>query len=573
VVRKLWDSFEDDAFLRDRESGVFFDPGRLHHTGHEGEHFKVKGPLNVPRSPQGHPVIVQAGQSDDGRGLAAATAEVIFTAHQRLDTAQEFYRDIKARARGMGRDPDHVLVMPGVSPFVGRTEAEARAKYERLTGLILEQDGSRLLNALTGGTLDLKGCDLDGPLPPAPPTEGMKSRQALIRQIADENGFTIRQLYQWVASARGHFTLSARSDPVADTLQEWFENEAADGFNILPPLAAQPAQLTSWDLVIPELQRRGLFRTAYEAARCVRPGLCPIRQPTRGRPRRGAGGGSDRIMSVKGINPPLIARASQSPRSAARPGRRPRCGRRRRGYGLVLILLALGRWRAPKIGSAPRCSPPGRRHHGGALARHVERALLTTSQQPAARRPRLRRGRGARRAARAVHGPDRGVERVLDPMLQFFRQTSALALYPVFILLLGLGETSKVFVIFWATLFPILLSTIGGVKEVDRKLIEMAATFGAPRLTIFRRVVLPASVPSIFVGLRLSATTALLLLIAAEMIGANKGLGFQVMNAQYNFQIPLMFAAILLLALLGLAANGALVALQRRLCRWADPAR
>ncbi|GLK66146.1 ABC transporter permease subunit [Paracoccus kondratievae] len=165
------------------------------------------------------------------------------------------------------------------------------------------------------------------------------------------------------------------------------------------------------------------------------------------------------------------------------------------------------------------------------------------------------------------------VERALDPILQLFRQTSALALYPVFILLLGLGETSKIFVIFWATLFPVLLATIGGVKEVDRKLIEMARTYGATPLAVFRRVILPASVPSIFVGLRLSATTALLLLIAAEMIGANKGLGFQVMNAQYNFQIPLMFASIFLLAGLGLVANFILVALQNRLCRWAAPVR
>ena len=161
------------------------------------------------------------------------------------------------------------------------------------------------------------------------------------------------------------------------------------------------------------------------------------------------------------------------------------------------------------------------------------------------------------------------VERALDPILQLFRQTSALALYPVFILLMGLGEASKVFVIFWATIFPTLLATIGGVKEVDRKLVEMAESYGASQLTVFRRVVLPASVPSIFVGLRLSATTALLLLIAAEMIGANKGVGFQVMNAQFNFQIPLMFAAILLLAGLGLAANALLVTLQTRLCRWA----
>ena len=160
------------------------------------------------------------------------------------------------------------------------------------------------------------------------------------------------------------------------------------------------------------------------------------------------------------------------------------------------------------------------------------------------------------------------IERALDPILQFFRQTSALALYPIFILLLGLGETSKVFVIFWATLFPILLATIGGVKQVDVKLVEMAKVYGASQLTIFRRVVLPWALPQIFVGLRLSATTSLLLLIAAEMIGANQGVGFQVMNAQYNFQIPLMFAAILLLALMGLSANFILETLQKRLCRW-----
>ena len=263
VVRKLWDSFEDDAFIRDKARGVFYDPARLHAAHHEGEHFRVEGPLNVSRSPQGHPVIVQAGQSEDGRRLAAATAEVIFTAHQRLDTAQEFYRDIKARARGLGRDPGHILIMPGVSPFIGRTAAEAREKYDRLTSLILEEDGIALLNGLAGGTLDLTGADLDGPLPPLVQTEGNRSRQALIRWIADENGFTIRELYQWIASARGHFTVVGTPSQIADTLQEWFENEGADGFNILPPWL--PAGLTDFvDLVIPELQRRGLFRTAYE---------------------------------------------------------------------------------------------------------------------------------------------------------------------------------------------------------------------------------------------------------------------------------------------------------------------
>ncbi|WP_320200427.1 LLM class flavin-dependent oxidoreductase [Agrobacterium sp. rho-13.3] len=263
VVKSLWDSFEDDAFTRDVDSGVFYDPSKLHEANHRGEHFQVRGPLNVSRSRQGHPVIVQAGQSDDGRGLAAATAEVIFTAHQHLETAQEFYRDIKARARGYGRDPNHILVMPGVSPFVGRTLAEAQEKYERLTSLILEEDGVGLLNGFTGGTLDLSGYDLDGPLPELPSTEGMKSRQALIRQIADENNFSIRQLYQWIASARGHYTIVGTPETIADMLQEWFENEAADGFNILPPWL--PTALDDFvDLVIPELQRRGLFRTEYE---------------------------------------------------------------------------------------------------------------------------------------------------------------------------------------------------------------------------------------------------------------------------------------------------------------------
>lgn len=263
VVRKLWDSFEDDIFIRNKASGDFYDRDKLHPADHKGEHFKVQGPLNVPRSPQGHPVIVQAGQSEDGRALAAATAEVIFTAHQHLSTAQEFYRDIKRRARELGRNPDHILVMPGVAPFVGRTDEEARAKYDALTSLIRDEDGVSLLNGLTGGTLDLTGYDLDAPLPPAPPTEGMKSRQALIRQIADENDFTIRQLFQWVATARGHYTIVGSVSRIADVLQEWFENEGADGFNILPPWL--PTGLNDFvDLVIPELQRRGLFRTEYE---------------------------------------------------------------------------------------------------------------------------------------------------------------------------------------------------------------------------------------------------------------------------------------------------------------------
>jgi FMN-dependent oxidoreductase (nitrilotriacetate monooxygenase family) len=263
TVKALWDSFEDDAFIRDKATGRFYDRAKLHDTDHRGKHFSIKGPLNVPRSEQGYPVIVQAGQSEDGRRLAAATAEVIFTAHQSLASAQSFYRDIKARVRAGGRNPDHVLVMPGVAPFVGRTAAEARAKYQQLNDLILPEDGVALLNSLAGGTLDLRGYPLDGPLPPSTETEGMKSRQALIRQIADEHAFTIRELYQWIATARGHYTVVGSAADVADQLEEWFLNEAADGFNILPPWL--PGALDDFvDLVIPELQRRGLFRSAYE---------------------------------------------------------------------------------------------------------------------------------------------------------------------------------------------------------------------------------------------------------------------------------------------------------------------
>lgn len=159
-------------------------------------------------------------------------------------------------------------------------------------------------------------------------------------------------------------------------------------------------------------------------------------------------------------------------------------------------------------------------------------------------------------------------ESFVDALLQLFRQTSALAIYPIFILLFGLGETSKITIICWAAFFPLLLNTISGVKLVDPRQIEMVRVFGASKAQLFRRVVLPAAAPSIFVGLRLSATMSLLLLVAAEMIGAKSGLGFLIINAQYNFEIPLMFAAIVVLALIGLLANGVLLALQRFICRW-----
>lgn len=263
VVKKLWDSWEDDAFVRDKSSGVFYDQSKVHDIEHQGQYFQVKGALNIARPPQGHPVIVQAGQSEPGKELAARSAEVVFTARQSLVDAQAFYRDVKSRMLRYGRHPDELKIMPGVAPFIGRTEAEAQAKYQALNDLIRPEDGLALLNALSGNTLDLSQYSLDAPLPELPDTQGMVSRQSLIRQIAREHNFTLRQLYQWVASARGHWTLIGTPTQIADQLQLWFENEAADGFNILPPTT--PGGLDDFvDLVIPELQRRGLFRTRYE---------------------------------------------------------------------------------------------------------------------------------------------------------------------------------------------------------------------------------------------------------------------------------------------------------------------
>ncbi|MEF9956869.1 MAG: LLM class flavin-dependent oxidoreductase [Acinetobacter sp.] len=262
LIKKLWDSWEDDAFLHDKASGVFYDAEKVHNPNHKGKYYSVKGALNVPRTPQGYPVIVQAGQSGPGRDLAARYAEVIFTANQKLEDAQEFYRDVKGRLAKYGRSTDELLILPGVSAFVGRTEEEARAKYQQLTDLIHPEAGLALLSGLSGG-IDFTGYDLDGPFPELAEGQGMVSRPALIADIAKKNNFSIRQLYEWVAGARGHWQLIGTPEQIVDQLQEWFENEAADGFNILPP--STPAGLNDFiELVVPELQRRGLFRTEYE---------------------------------------------------------------------------------------------------------------------------------------------------------------------------------------------------------------------------------------------------------------------------------------------------------------------
>ncbi|WP_069866814.1 MULTISPECIES: LLM class flavin-dependent oxidoreductase [Pseudomonas] len=262
VALGLWDGFADDAFLRDKASGRYFDPAKLHISDHQGEHYRVRGPLNQPRPPQGYPVLVQAGSSEPGKELAARTAEVVFTAQQTLQDAQAFYADLKGRLARYGREPDELKVMPGLSPVLGRTQAEAEDLYAELQDLIEPQLGLALLSGMAGG-LDLSAYPLDGPLPELPPSNAMKSRQALFIELARRESLSIRQLYLKVAGARGHCTLVGGPRQIADHLEQWFTSGAADGFNIMPPLL--PDGLDSFvDLVVPELQKRGLFRREYQ---------------------------------------------------------------------------------------------------------------------------------------------------------------------------------------------------------------------------------------------------------------------------------------------------------------------
>lgn len=262
VVKKLWDSWEDDAFVRDQESGIYFDVDKLHVPNHKGDHFSVRGPLNVARPPQGYPVIIQAGSSEDGKDLAAQTAEVIFTAQQTLAEGQAFYADVKGRLAHYGRSPDELKIMPGVFPVIGKTEQEAKDKFDHIQSLIDPQIGLGLLSGLLSN-VDLTSYPLDGPLPDLPGTDLAKSRFQLLTDLAQRESLTIRQLYLAIAGARGHRQILGTPSQIADQLEEWFVNDAADGFNIMPPYL--PGGLDEFvDLVIPELQHRGLFRTEYE---------------------------------------------------------------------------------------------------------------------------------------------------------------------------------------------------------------------------------------------------------------------------------------------------------------------
>jgi FMN-dependent oxidoreductase (nitrilotriacetate monooxygenase family) len=264
VVRGLWDSWEPDAFVRDKESGLFFDPTKLHILNHQGDYFRVQGPLNVPPSPQGYPVMVQAGASDEGRELAAETAEIVFAASASIDDAKEFYKDVKSRMAKYGRPPSDLKIMPGFNPIVGKTLEEAQAKHERLQDLIPPAVGLRMLSHYMG--YDLTGYPEDEPLPelggrPA----GRTTRADLLAGIAKRENLTLRQLYKRVAGARGHFQIVGTSGSIVDTMQEWVETGAADGFNVMP--STFPEGLTDFvEMVMPELRRRGLFRKAYQGA-------------------------------------------------------------------------------------------------------------------------------------------------------------------------------------------------------------------------------------------------------------------------------------------------------------------
>jgi FMN-dependent oxidoreductase (nitrilotriacetate monooxygenase family) len=260
VVRGLWDSFEDDAYVRDAQSGVYLDPAKMHSLDHRGEHFEIAGPLNLTRSPQGHPVLIQAGSSGPGMNLAARVAEVVFTAQQDIETAQAFYRDLKTQVVAHGRDPHHCLVMPGVMPILGATDAEAQARFERLQQWN-DLDAALLLVGDRLGQ-DVSGFDLDKPLPDLPLPENMKSRAKLLLDMSHRDGLTLRQICHLAAGARGHKILVGTPQRVADELIAWFEGEAADGFNLMP--ANFPEGLDMFvDGVLPILRQRGLFRQAY----------------------------------------------------------------------------------------------------------------------------------------------------------------------------------------------------------------------------------------------------------------------------------------------------------------------
>ncbi|MEU4625112.1 LLM class flavin-dependent oxidoreductase [Actinoplanes sp. NPDC023801] len=264
VATKLWDSWADDAVVADKEAGVHADAAKVRAINHRGRYFRVDGPLNVPRSPQGYPLLVQAGSSEDGKQFAARYAEAVFTAQQTLGEAQHFYRDLKQRAAALGRDPDGIKILPGIVPVIGDTEAQARELDAELERLISPEYAKRQLAERFN--LDPDDLHLDRPLPADLPAEdeieGAKSRYTLIVELARRENLTVRQLIGRLGGGRGHRTFAGTPVQVADTIEEWFDSGAADGFNIMP--AVLPSGLITFvEKVVPILRERGRFRSEY----------------------------------------------------------------------------------------------------------------------------------------------------------------------------------------------------------------------------------------------------------------------------------------------------------------------
>ncbi len=264
VVTGLWDSWDDDAIIRDRETGRYIDPAKLHVLNHKGAHFSVRGPLNVARPPQGYPIIAQAGSSEPGRELAARTADVVFTAQVELGEAKAFYADVKGRMARYGRQPDDLKVMPGIRFVLGATEAEARERYEMMLSAASDEGALASVQRLAGD-LDLRRFPLDGPLPDLPPSNAAKARQAMMIDLARREKLSIRQLARRFTFSLGHMVYVGAAAGLADLMQHWFEAGACDGFTMLSPYFPGPLEAFVAE-VVPELQRRGLFRTEYEGA-------------------------------------------------------------------------------------------------------------------------------------------------------------------------------------------------------------------------------------------------------------------------------------------------------------------
>lgn len=262
VVRGLWKSYEEDALVLDRAGGRYFDPSKIHALDHAGRFYSVRGPLNVARSPQGHPVVVQAGSSEAGIELAARTADVVFTAAQTLEDGQNFYRRLKERLGHYGRETSDLLIMPGIFPVVGRSRAEAEDKYGELQRLTPDPVALKLL-AQHLGMQDLDGLDASLPLPQdLPATESNRGRRDLLLKLSRDENLSTIELARKIAGARGHWQVIGTPQDIADVMQERFEQSAADGFNIMPPTL--PGGLMDFNsLVMPELRRRGLVRNDY----------------------------------------------------------------------------------------------------------------------------------------------------------------------------------------------------------------------------------------------------------------------------------------------------------------------